>query len=500
MEPDAAKRHQEQQQPSSAAEYTPSIVSPDSSQLSQQAPAWTSPDPGSSSRISGTFEFTSAPSDISVPSFDPAIAAFADMSFAQPPVASPYMQDGKSAPTGSSQAQQPDCFQRRDVHDKKRFKTDPDTPALDSIDYWINFDDDWDRLGSVEIDYSKRNDPIYNTRAAAVASTMPALGSGVYSTAVAPFREEDFIDDTAFDHTLSEDEDAFESTHHGDQLSAIDGRVPPAPAGPAPQGDKNFESSPRAWSRPDDGMRSEPMMEATPRQMSGNNIWEAMPRGANHTLSPDEQRRLLEIALNTGRMPGSFIPPNGFGIGFGAGLGARPPAEFEKRSSLSTERPSATPSWTSRGDEASEGAQKQQGKKPAAPKAGPTKKHGETGKPKSADRIAHNDVERKYRTNLKVKIAELRDAVPALQSPNADADSEGGSGNQGTPKVSKGTVLTKATEYIQQLEQRNKTIMQEHQQLARRLQAFETLFDNANRPDMMMPNHSMTLFDPRGFC
>jgi len=60
--------------------------------------------------------------------------------------------------------------------------------------------------------------------------------------------------------------------------------------------------------------------------------------------------------------------------------------------------------------------------------------------------------------------------------------------------------LTKATEYIQQLEQRNKTIMQEHQQLARRLQAFETLFNSANRPDMMMPNHSMTLFDPRGFC
>ncbi|KAL3962601.1 hypothetical protein ACCO45_004124 [Purpureocillium lilacinum] len=137
MEPDAAKQHHEQQQqhqqqPTSAAEHTPSVVSPDSSQPPQQASAWNSPTPGSSSRISSTFEFTSAPSDVSVPSFDPAIAAFADMSFTQPHVPSPYMQDRKPVPSGSNPAQQPDCFQRRDMHDKKRFKADPDTPALDS--------------------------------------------------------------------------------------------------------------------------------------------------------------------------------------------------------------------------------------------------------------------------------------------------------------------------------------------------------------------------------
>ncbi|KAJ6437813.1 helix-loop-helix DNA-binding domain-containing protein [Purpureocillium lavendulum] len=499
MDLDAAKQLQEQQQSTSAANQTPSVVSPDSSsQPPQQASAWNSPTPGSSSRISSTFEFTSAPSDVTIPSFDPAIAAFADMSFTQPHVPSPYLQDRKSLPTGANVGQQPECFQRRDMHDKKRFKADPDTPALDSIDYWINFDDDWDKMGSVEIDYSKRNDPIYN-RTGTVASTMPGLGSGLYSTAVAPFREEDFIDDTAFDQTLSDDEDVFDSAHTGDQVSDMGSMAAPPQPVPAPQNDGSLQASPQGWNRADASVHSEPMMEDTPRQMRGD-IWDAVPRGANQTLSPDEQRRLLEIALNTGRMPGSFIPPNGFGIGFGAGLGARPPAEFEKRSSVSVDRPSETPSWTSKGDEASERAQKQQGKKPSIAKAGPSKKPGETAKPKSADRIAHNDVERKYRTNLKVKIAELRDAVPALQSPNAEGDSDGGNGNQGTPKVSKGTVLTKATEYIQQLEQRNKTIMQEHQQLARRLQAFETLFNSANRPDLMMPNHSMTLFDPRGFC
>jgi hypothetical protein len=63
-----------------------------------------------------------------------------------------------------------------------------------------------------------------------------------------------------------------------------------------------------------------------------------------------------------------------------------------------------------------------------------------------------------------------------------------------------GTVLTKATEYIHHLEKRNRAIMKEHQQLARRLQAFEQLLNAAARQPYLMPNHSRTLFDPRGFC
>lgn len=199
--------------------------------------------------------------------------------------------------------------------------------------------------------------------------------------------------------------------------------------------------------------------------------WDALPRGPNQVLSPDEQRHLLEIALNTGRMPGSFIPPTGFGIGFGAGLGARPPTEFERRA--------VGPSTAA----SPQADHRQHSKRPAPPKSAPPRKPSEASKPKSADRMAHNDVERKYRTNLKAKIAELRDAVPSLQ-PQASGDAD----HQGAPKVSKGTVLTKATEYIQQLEQHNKAIMLEHQQLARRLQAFETLFNSAGRPDLM-PNH-----------
>jgi hypothetical protein len=64
----------------------------------------------------------------------------------------------------------------------------------------------------------------------------------------------------------------------------------------------------------------------------------------------------------------------------------------------------------------------------------------------------------------------------------------------------KGTVLTKATEYIHYLERRNRAIMKEHQELARRLQAFEQLLNATARQPYLMPNHSRTLFDPRGFC
>lgn len=147
-------------QPAGAMDQSSSMVSPGStSQSAQQASAWDSSTPGSSSRMSTTFEFTSAPSDVSVPSFDPAIAAFADMSFTQPPVPSPYLQGKSTLPGG-----QPESLQRRELHDKKRYKVDAETPALDSIDYWINFDDDVDKMGSFEIDYSKRNDPTGQNR------------------------------------------------------------------------------------------------------------------------------------------------------------------------------------------------------------------------------------------------------------------------------------------------------------------------------------------------
>jgi hypothetical protein len=57
---------------------------------------------------------------------------------------------------------------KRDSHDKKRQKADPDSAALESVDYWIQFDDDDadNNLGSsFEIDYSRRQNPTLNNYA-----------------------------------------------------------------------------------------------------------------------------------------------------------------------------------------------------------------------------------------------------------------------------------------------------------------------------------------------
>ena len=81
----------------------------------------------------------------------------------------------------------------------------------------------------------------------------------------------------------------------------------------------------------------------------------------------------------------------------------------------------------------------QQSRKSSFSKPGPKRTMAGAGKVRSADRIAHNDVERKYRTNLKDKIAELRAAVPALQSTIEDAESEGGQASNS--KVSKVSLL-----------------------------------------------------------
>ncbi|RDA91004.1 hypothetical protein CP533_3115 [Ophiocordyceps camponoti-saundersi (nom. inval.)] len=416
----------------------------------------------------------------SMSSFDPTIAALTHMSFVPPPGPSSSLRDDSSL---QPPQRQPDCFPPgNNLRDAKRIKVDPETPTLDSMDQWICLDDDADKMGSFEIDYSKRNDLAGQNSTCATAYTMPGLGTGLYVRATAPFREEDFIDDAAFeDQILSEDDEALDTTQlpTGQPLQNV-----------APQSLPPSEPSDRIIFTP----ASLPWTGETPRLMR-RDLWGAVPRGWSQALSPDEQRQLLEIALNSGQMPGTFIPPNGFGIGFGAGLGGRLPTELERRPSVFE----TTQQGTSLGAEELPDASLKHPRRLAAARPAPTKRQSapEIGKPRSADRIAHNDVERKYRTNLKVKIAELRDAVPALQSLPPGTDAEGSGGVQGAPK---GTVLTKATEYIQQLEQRNKAIMLEHQQLARRLQAFEALFNSMHSQPDLMPNHSMTLFDPRGFC
>ncbi|OAA62071.1 Helix-loop-helix DNA-binding protein [Akanthomyces lecanii RCEF 1005] len=117
---------------------------------------------------------------------------------------------------------------------------------------------------------------------------------------------------------------------------------------------------------------------------------------------------------------------------------------------------------------------------------------------KIGDRITHNEVERKYRTNLKDRIAKLRAAVPALQRHN-DSDPDCTTSST-APKVSKGTVLGRAAEYIQQLEQANRAMASERTRLMEHLQILEAMLQNDGvRPPQYTPNHGITLSIPRGY-
>ncbi|EPE06024.1 helix-loop-helix dna-binding domain-containing protein [Ophiostoma piceae UAMH 11346] len=284
--------------------------------------------------------------------------------------------------------------------------------------------------------------------------------------------EELSLDDTALEKALSDEGEesfSYSSLNLADQLSGIDS-MPPADI---PQREGLY-STPLSWERPQMGMRLDSML--------------GLP---SSSLSEAEQRRLIAIAMNSGSTTSSVgNSMNNFGgfPMFGPGMGTVSLSQITNNdfmSAMSGSSETAMPQ-ASRTDKQS----KDKGKE----------------KPKSADRTAHNDIERKYRTNLKDKIAELRDAVPALRTipensvDDGDGDGEGSVHGSRGPKVSKGTVLTKATDYIHQLEKKQQAIMRQHQELSRRLQAFEQLLNAAARPTFQMPNYSRALFDPRAFC
>jgi hypothetical protein len=432
---------------------------------------------------------TAGPSAASITSFDLPTTSTTDVSFTQPPSISPCISKKQAVP----QQLPARSAQRRDKHDNKRIKSDfeSDAPALDSVDYWIQFDDDdIDKWGSFEIDFSKRNDPFQNASGNKTGST-PGLGTGLYTSAPGLFNEEDLLDDNALENALSEDEENPDTINLEEQLSKID--FPPPSEFPPREG---LYSTPLSWERPQTGLRFD-LGTNNMSTLQNDPLGLAMPPLGAQTLSPDEQRRLIAIAMNVGRTPASFMPPTGFGLGFGAGLGFGQSGDGEGDLDFTywdnvnnQDNDTATASGS-----ASAASKKQFAKRPQIQRTNTTTTDKSRDKPKSADRIAHNDIERKYRTNLKDRIAELRDAVPTLCTP--EEGSAEGSGQQ--PKPSKGTVLTKATEYIQHLERRNKAIIKEQQHLAKRLQAFETLLSAAATQSFMMP-HSGALFDPRGFC
>lgn len=218
-------------------------------------------------------------------------------------------------------------------------------------------------------------------------------------------------------------------------------------------------STPLSWEKPQPGLRLDSLMSMQNPQQ----------------LNEDEQRRLIAIAMNTGPImgglgSGQFGQANGSrggyvagdglhatlgsGInlaalgGFGGfgGLGSMGIGQItDDAPLLRPETPPVAkepqPRLSRASTEKPEGKGKGKGKDKERDKEEDDDDEDSKdmkGKGKSGDRTAHNDIERKYRTNLKDKIAELRDAVPALrtiQEGVVDEGEESVSGNR--PKVSK---------------------------------------------------------------
>lgn len=84
----------------------------------------------------------------------------------------------------------------------------------------------------------------------------------------------------------------------------------------------------------------------------------------------------------------------------------------------------------------------------------------------SGSQRSHTIIEKRYRTNLNDKIAELRESIPSLRMNQLDSTDLGAL----TPaaKLHKATILSKAAEYIQHLEKRNNSLEKENAQLRRR--------------------------------
>jgi hypothetical protein len=114
--------------------------------------------------------------------------------------------------------------------------------------------------------------------------------------------------------------------------------------------------------------------------------------------------------------------------------------------------------------------------------------------PPPFQKASHNVCEKRYRNKLSVKLGLLRDQIPLFRNTNTNTKrprpdntcggNEAGNGEgegddltglKATIKSDKGTILSKAIEYISHLEQRNKRLASEDMVLQRRVDAFEKL-------------------------
>lgn len=98
-------------------------------------------------------------------------------------------------------------------------------------------------------------------------------------------------------------------------------------------------------------------------------------------------------------------------------------------------------------------------------KLDPFDEEGSPQPPLSQRGLAHNTVEKRYRNRLKDMIATLRDHIPSLQN----LDKNGGERGAAGQSVTKGIVLSKAKDYIIELQACNKRLTEENSTLKKQV-------------------------------
>ena len=247
---------------------------------------------------------------------------------------------------------------------------------------------------------------------------MQPLRSSTQSTNLPFKRDQPYVDDSALDNALSDD-DGFSSINLADQLSKMDS-LPPSEI-PAREG---LYSTPLSWERPQPGLRMDSLLGfSTP------------------VLSEAEQRRLIAIAMNPGPSMGGLgtnlnlnFGSQGSGLDSTLGTEFGGPSSSMGRATNTTPRPKPTP--------------QPRPTPPAHQKQSSSASEKGKEKAKPGDRTAHNDIERKYRTNLKDKISELRHAVPSLQTASEAGDGEGDDGEGESSQHSRGPKVSKVRQTL----------------------------------------------------
>ncbi|MCJ1398032.1 hypothetical protein MMC11_001229 [Xylographa trunciseda] len=113
-------------------------------------------------------------------------------------------------------------------------------------------------------------------------------------------------------------------------------------------------------------------------------------------------------------------------------------------------------------------------------------------------KASHCQVERKYRENLNTKFETLRRAIPSMQSPGDNSLAEGPDLEDlgGSSKPRKADVLSNATDYLKQMEEKNRAMGNEIDFLRSRVQAIEKLIKCEDC--WLLNGVSGMRFDPQG--